>query len=519
MLALSLAQVMLGEGLADAAGAAALGDRQALDAFAPERVAPEVGQANGVTADRIRQLARAFAAQRPSLAIGGGGAGAFTNGTETLVAILALNALAGSGNPAAAGNPGSVLAGPPLPVAGVPAPARVSSLADWQQLIRRLDDGLVDTVLVYDADPIHGLPAGIGLRDALRRAPFIASFSGFLDDTAALADLLLPSNLPLEDWGDDVPEPGSGVATLTVQQPVVQPIYDTQSFGDTLLALAGAIGGPVHDALPWATLKEAVQDGARAFWQLNRGSVQETSFERFWVRLLQQGGWWDAGAPSPGLAAPRTSGGAAAPAGNPSPQSSAPPAPGAAALAADPAALRQAIGRIGPPRFAGGDREFPFYLVVFPHNTLGRGETAHLPWLQATPDPVTSVVWQTWVEVNPSRARALGLKEGDVVRVESPQGQIEAPVYVNPAAPPDVLALPLGQGHDAYSRWAEGRGANPIDLLAPLTDEATGALAYGATRVRLVKTGRRAPLPKLEGDVPAYQLPDEESKVIKVTRG
>src|SRR5919199_1133647 len=72
MLALSLAQVMLGEGLADAAGAAALGDRQALDAFPPERVAPEVGQANGVTADRIRQLARAFAAQRPSLAIGGG---------------------------------------------------------------------------------------------------------------------------------------------------------------------------------------------------------------------------------------------------------------------------------------------------------------------------------------------------------------------------------------------------------------------------------------------------------------
>jgi hypothetical protein len=39
-------------------------------------------------------------------------------------------------------------------------------------------------------------------------------------------------------------------------------------------------------------------------------------------------------------------------------------------------------------------------------------------------------------------------------------------------------------------------------------DEATGALAYAATRVRLVKTGRRMPLPKFEGTVPAYQLPD-----------
>src|SRR5690606_20912370 len=145
----------------------------------------------------------------------------------------------------------------------------------------------------------------------------------------------------------------------------------------------------------------------------------------------------------------------------------------------------------------------------------GDGHAAHLPWLQAAPDPVTSVTWQTWIELNPRTAAELGVREGDLVAVDTPAGQAVAPVYVNPAAPPDVLGIPLGQGHAGYGRWAAGRGVNPLDLLAPLVDEATGALAYAATRARLVPVGRRISLPKLEGSVPAYQLPD--AQVLKVT--
>ncbi len=75
--------------------------------------------------------------------------------------------------------------------------------------------------------------------------------------------------------------------------------------------------------------------------------------------------------------------------------------------------------------------------------------------------------------------------------------------------------MPLGQGHTAYGRWAEHRGVNPLALLPPLVDEATGAPAYAATRARLVKTGRRQAVPKFEGTVPAYQLPGQE--VLQVT--
>jgi len=119
--------------------------------------------------------------------------------------------------------------------------------------------------------------------------------------------------------------------------------------------------------------------------------------------------------------------------------------------------------------------------------------------MQELPDAMTSVVYGTWLEVNPSTAKRLDLTEGDVVRVESLYGSITAPVYIYPAIRPEVLAMPIGQGHSEYGRYAENRGSNPIQILAPKEDSTTGSLAWGATRVRLVVTGEKAPLVKTGG--------------------
>lgn len=478
MLALGIANVLVAEGLADSTTAQAMGGAQTLSAYGPDRVERDTG----VKADKIRQLARDFASRRPALAIGGGSAGAHTNGSDAVTAILALNALAGN-----IGRPGGVQFNPASALEGLPASARPTSFADWQRFADRLRSGSVQAVLVKDADIAHGAPAALGLRDALQKAPFLVSFSSFLDDTTAQADLVLPSHLPLEDWGDDIPEPAPGFQVLTIQQPVVRPAFDTRGFWDLLLVVADELGGRVRDALPWQTFKDVLRDGARTLQGQQRGNIRESDFEHFWERLLQQGGWWDESA-----AGPRD-------------------------VAVSGSAIQQAVGNLArPATFAGSDSEFPYFLVVFPHNSLGGGELAHLPWLQATPDPVTSAVWQTWVEVNPKLAAQMGLTEGDVVAVESPQGRVEVPVYIHPAAPPKVLAMPAGQGHEHYGRWAEGRGAKPMDLVAPLTDGATGALAYGATRARITKTGKRAALPKYEGTAEAAQIPGEE--VVKLAR-
>ena len=117
--------------------------------------------------------------------------------------------------------------------------------------------------------------------------------------------------------------------------------------------------------------------------------------------------------------------------------------------------------------------------------------------------------------MNPVTGNDLGVATGDVVLVETPNGSLEVPVYINPAAPRDVLLIPMGQGHQFYTRYAEQRGASPFEILAPQTDSATGALAWAATRVRISTVGRKVRIPRFEGSVPAYQL--EEFPIIQVT--
>jgi anaerobic selenocysteine-containing dehydrogenase len=77
------------------------------------------------------------------------------------------------------------------------------------------------------------------------------------------------------------------------------------------------------------------------------------------------------------------------------------------------------------------------------------------------------------------------------VRIVSPFGAVEVSVYLYPAIRPDVIAMPFGQGHSAYGRYAEGRGVNPADLFGSATNDA-GDLAYAGLKVKIEKTGKSA---------------------------
>ena len=127
----------------------------------------------------------------------------------------------------------------------------------------------------------------------------------------------------------------------------------------------------------------------------------------------------------------------------------------------------------------------------------GRG--ANLPWMQELPDPMTSIVYGSWVEMNPTTADQMGLQDGDLVRIESTQGSIEVPLVTFPAIMPDVVAMPIGQGHNEFGRYARNRGSNPLQILAPNMDAQSGSLATSATRVNLTATGRRAEPAKTGG--------------------
>jgi molybdopterin-containing oxidoreductase family iron-sulfur binding subunit len=127
------------------------------------------------------------------------------------------------------------------------------------------------------------------------------------------------------------------------------------------------------------------------------------------------------------------------------------------------------------------------------------GRPANLPWLQESPDTLTTVVWDSWVELHPSTADAMQVREGDVLIIESAHGFIQAKAYLMPGIHPDSVAVPIGQGHDSYGRYATNVGVNPLKILDPVFDQETGELALYATKVAIKKTDRNERISKDEG--------------------
>jgi anaerobic selenocysteine-containing dehydrogenase len=128
-----------------------------------------------------------------------------------------------------------------------------------------------------------------------------------------------------------------------------------------------------------------------------------------------------------------------------------------------------------------------FYFLPHPSTAFLDGSLAHLPMLQELPDPMSSAMWSSWVEINLQTAERLGIRQGDIVEITSSQGSIQAPAFPSPGIAPDVVAMPVGQGHENFTRYATARGENPIKILALMKDEATGALAWAATRVKVAR--------------------------------
>ena len=229
---------------------------------------------------------------------------------------------------------------------------------------------------------------------------------------------------------------------------------------DVLLGLAHQLGGDVAKALPFATY-DAMLRAAFVPLRTRGGSIDAKTDDDFWDAAQTQGGWWSVpsaahtAAPSPPLAAPK-----------------------------------HAPMAMAAPEFAGAAGDFPFYFLPYPSQSFGDGSLAHLPWLQELPDVLTSAMWSSWVEIHPEdRPSVWAFSDGDLVEIASPQGSVRAAAVLSPGIAPDMVAMPVGQGHENFGRFASGRGANPLSILAPLAEHETGSLAWAATRVKLARAG------------------------------
>ena len=276
------------------------------------------------------------------------------------------------------------------------------------------------------------------------------SFNRFLDDSAAWYDLLLPDADPLESEMAVVPAVSIQPA-VAMARPFVEPLYDTRPLERTLADLSRRMNLPYQPV----TAKDIVQPLLTADLTLEDAA--------------RQGGLWleaPAEAPFHALAHPLDFSAAA---------------------------------------FDGDAAEYPHNFQPYLSLQFHDGRGSHLPWLQELPDPASSSIWGLPVEIDPQTAARLRVANGDIVRVESRHGSFEAPAYVHPGAVPGVASMPVGDGHSHYGRYASGRGANPLSILAPVWEKSTNALVLGGTRVRLSRVASRR-------DWIQFAAPDREER-------
>ncbi|WP_423925387.1 molybdopterin dinucleotide binding domain-containing protein [Candidatus Palauibacter sp.] len=424
------------------AGVAAAARGVALPAGLPNVPPESVADAAGVSADAIRALGEELAAAESPVAIPPGLESQGADARQAHAAVAALNEVLGAVGRAV------------FPGAGAPA-GTTAGFADMQALIGRMRTGQVRTLIVAGCNPAYALPASAGFAEAMADVANTVAITPHLDETAAACGWTLPSHHALESWCDAELAGGA----MALGQPLMHPVFDSRQREDLLLEVANAVGqGAAFGAADFATV-------LRNAWTARLGSHDA------WLDALRLGGAT-----------------AAAWTGADASETAAVPGNGDATAGAG------AMGGFASPQAPSGTR-----LVVYPTAQFYDGRGANRSWMQEQPDAITKAVWNSWVEMHPDMAESLGVERGDLVRVESDQGAIEAPAYVYRGIRPDTVAIPLGQGHTEYGRHARGRGVNPLDLLGPTADPGSGALAYAGATVTVTATGEQARLVITQG--------------------
>ncbi|HOG46343.1 MAG TPA: molybdopterin dinucleotide binding domain-containing protein [Anaerolineae bacterium] len=427
--------------------------------WAPNVDPAAVAVQSGVPLEDLRRLAGTFVTAARPLALPGGAVTGHGNAVEQVAAVQVLNIIAGV--------TGFGLS-PAPPLADLVQPM-AAPYGEVLRLVERMRAGDVGALLVWGtANPVYALPPSLSFVDALQQVPLVVSFRPIVDETAVWADLLLPDRTYLESWGYQVVAPSFGEPLVNSQQPVVQPLYDTRATGDLLLEAAQGISAAAA-ALPCANELAVLRERIAA---LPPGTFGGVGADVQWARFLQHGFWQSAAGP--------------------------------AALTPPAAGLQPVL--VPAPSFQGDAGEFPFFLYIYMPVLLSDGRGADKPWLVGSPDPMTTIMWQTCAEIETNTAIKLGVTYGDIVRITSPYGEVEAPVYVLNSLRPDTIAIPTGLGHSALGRFAsrEAEGPNPMVLIGPQADASGTSLAWANVRVRVTRTGRSVALAKFENTRGSY---------------
>jgi molybdopterin-containing oxidoreductase family iron-sulfur binding subunit len=374
-------------------------------------------------------------ARRPLVLGTGTGAGDL-NGLQTNIAVNLLN----------------LLLDPDLKLLDFSNRHRVEIAAKRSEVLQffnRLQTDAVEVLILNNVNPAFSLAPNSGVNEALEQDDlFVVSFSNFMDETSQLADLVFPVTLPLETWD----EYGGWQSVYATLQPAM---------GKLTRASHPHIGDVILDT---AFGNEKPSENYKAYLFSRLVSEHKIADEKGWVQLLQTGGGFDPA-----------------------------PKPGALRLKLTPDGITHILAQPAEASESG------LTFTAIPSIRFFDGRGANKPWLCEIPDPLSRVAWQSPVSMHPDTAKNQNIAQGDIIQIESQWGSLEAPVYVNEFVKPGLLAMSIGQGHQAYGRYAENKGVNPFALLPPDAHQDSDGPVFSADQIKIRGTGRTMKLAAMYG--------------------
>ncbi len=520
----------------DAQGRSRLGFRSlVLEGYYPERVQ----EITDVPAETILDIARSFGnAQRP-VALSGSAATDQSNGTYGAMAIHGLNALMGNIH-----REGGVFFVDPPPFEAIAEvlPDDVATAGLDQPKVATPRDGTfpvsefsidsftenilagkpypISVIFLYGGNPLFRTLNHHRFAEALKRVPLIVSFDSFVSETSEYADLILPDHSFLERWDAVSDTPSVGFVHVGVQQPVVDPFYDTRNSGDVLIDIASRVGGTTAGSTTYDDFQSLLHDRVRGVFDSGEGAVvsegvQEywieylqqrgwqigrySSYEQFWDLLVENGGWWNPIRRDPGRSEMFNTPSRRYEFYSQALEAAIDALVGGRPADRSPRDVERVLTGLNVqvrgdtvylPHFestVGQEDGMPLYLTTFQTLANRDGQAANLPLMQEMFGYLVRRYWRTWAEVHPETAEAYGIHDGDWIWVESSVGSIRVQAVVHPGILPNAISIPFGLGHTSYGRYAAGHGSNPNSIVRNTYDMISGKPALQSTRVRIAR--------------------------------
>ncbi len=326
-------------------------------------------------------------------------------------------------------------------------PDELDAATDLKSLTDAMAAGQVDGLVVLAGNPVYDAPADLAFGAKLAKVPFSVHASLFVDETGDKCTWHVPLAHQFEAWGDARSLDG----TVSVQQPLIAPLYGGRSDIELLAQIAGSPERAGHDAvrntangllLGGRQLAACSAPDDLGMLQCKDASgntvpVRMTDLDREWNRALA------AGVLQRGQARQMP-------------------------IAANASAIAGVIGARKAP--AKGALEATFA----PCPKVVDGRYANSTWLQELPDPVTKLVWDNAAILSPATARELGVAAKDMVTIKAGERSITAAVWIVPGQADHSVALTLGWGRTKAGRIGNGRG---FDVNPLRTSDALGFVA------------------------------------------